>query len=44
MSIEELEKKPKNEWTPDEVLFWLQEYAKDMMMAELCLDKDFING
>lgn len=35
MSIEELEKKPYEEWTTEEILFWLEQYAKEIMMKEI---------
>lgn len=41
MNIEELEKKPHNEWTHDERVFWLQEYAKDEAIKEVIFDEIF---
>lgn len=34
MTIEELEKKPHDEWTKDEIIFWLSEIAKEEMLEE----------
>lgn len=36
MNIDELEKKPHNEWTKDEIIFWLSEIAKEEMLKEVC--------
>ena len=35
MNIDELEKKPHEEWTPEEIIFWLEQYAKEIMMKEI---------
>ena len=34
MTIDELEKKPHNEWTQDEIIYWLTNYAQEEMLKE----------
>lgn len=38
MTIEELEKKPHDEWTYEERIFWLQKYAEDEAMREVAFE------
>lgn len=38
MNIEELEKKPHNEWTYEERIYWLQKYAEEEAMKEVAFD------
>lgn len=38
MNIDELEKKPHDEWTQEEIIFWLEQYAKEIMMEEISFE------
>lgn len=38
MNIDELEEKPHEEWTQEEIIFWIEQYAKEIMMKEISFE------
>ena len=38
MNTKDLERKPHNEWTEEEIKFWLSEYAKEEIMKDAAFE------